>query len=81
VSFYVDEETSKASTETAPAEYLPWYKGGIKGVPAHKAVGYCCKLVWEVFANNPYGLSPAAYLIDEETSKASTETASAEYLP
>jgi hypothetical protein len=44
-------------------DYVPWYKGGIKGVPAHKAVWYCCKLVWETFANNPYGLSPVAYLI------------------
>jgi hypothetical protein len=58
---YIDEETSKASIVSE--DYVPWYKGGIKGVPAHKAVWYCCKLVWETFANNPYGLSPVAYLI------------------
>jgi hypothetical protein len=63
-SFYlIDEETSKTSTETALAEYLPWYKGGIKGVPAHKAVGYCCKLVKETFDHNPYGLYASFYVI------------------
>jgi hypothetical protein len=38
---------------------LPFFTG----VPAHKAVWYCYKLVKETFDNNPYSLSAAFYVI------------------
>lgn len=44
------------------APYVPWYKGGFKGVRIDKAIDYHKKTVREAFRYNPYNIGAKWYL-------------------